>query len=61
LVGFPAGTTKYNSGYNTQNLVASLTMKFGAPPPAPGTSAAGAASSTTAADAPSLSRILRLG
>ena len=26
---------KYTSGYNTQNIVASLTMKFGAPPPAP--------------------------
>ena len=33
--GFPSGTTKYKSGYNSQNLVASLTMKFGAPPPAP--------------------------
>jgi OOP family OmpA-OmpF porin len=33
--GFPPGTTKYTSGYNTQNIVASLTMKFGAPPPAP--------------------------
>jgi OOP family OmpA-OmpF porin len=28
-------TVKYTSGYNTQNIVASLTMKFGAPPPAP--------------------------
>ena len=35
LSGFPGGTTKYKSGYNTNNLVASLTMKFGAPPPAP--------------------------
>ena len=26
---------KYTSGYNTQNIVASLTLKFGAPPPAP--------------------------
>src|SRR5271169_213812 len=26
---------KYTSGYNTQNIVASLTMKFGAPPPPP--------------------------
>ena len=33
--GFPPSTTKYTSGYNTQNIVASLTMKFGAPPPAP--------------------------
>jgi outer membrane protein OmpA-like peptidoglycan-associated protein len=33
--GFPPNTTKYTSGYNTQNIVASLTMKFGAPPPAP--------------------------
>jgi outer membrane protein OmpA-like peptidoglycan-associated protein len=33
--GLPPGTTKYKSGYNTQNIVASLTMKFGAPPPAP--------------------------
>ncbi len=33
----PFGFTgvKYTSGYNTQNIVASLTMKFGAPPPAP--------------------------
>jgi outer membrane protein OmpA-like peptidoglycan-associated protein len=33
--GFPSSTTKYTSGYSTQNIVASLTMKFGAPPPAP--------------------------
>jgi outer membrane protein OmpA-like peptidoglycan-associated protein len=33
--GFPPNTTRYTSGYNTQNIVASLTMKFGAPPPAP--------------------------
>jgi OOP family OmpA-OmpF porin len=33
--GFPPNTVKYTSGYNTQNIVASLTMKFGAPPPAP--------------------------
>ena len=33
--GFPPSTTRYRSGYNTQNIVASLTMKFGAPPPAP--------------------------
>src|SRR3984893_8463682 len=33
--GFPPHTTRYTSGYNTQNIVASLTMKFGAPPPAP--------------------------
>ena len=33
--GFPPSTTKYKTGYNTQNIVASLTMKFGAPPPAP--------------------------
>jgi OOP family OmpA-OmpF porin len=25
----------YNTGYNTQNIVASVTMKFGAPPPPP--------------------------
>jgi OmpA-OmpF porin, OOP family len=34
-IGFAPGLTKYKSGYNTQNIVASLTMKFGAPPPAP--------------------------
>ena len=28
-------STKYTSGYNTQNLVASLTLKFGAPPAPP--------------------------
>jgi outer membrane protein OmpA-like peptidoglycan-associated protein len=33
--GFPPSTVRYNSGYNTQNIVASLTMKFGAPPPPP--------------------------
>ncbi len=33
--GFAPGLVKYTSGYNTQNIVASLTMKFGAPPPAP--------------------------
>jgi len=33
--GFPAGTTRYKTGYSTQNIVASLTMKFGGPPPAP--------------------------
>ena len=33
--GFPSSLTKYKTGYNTQNIVASLTMKFGAPPPAP--------------------------
>jgi OmpA-OmpF porin, OOP family len=33
--GFPGSTVKYKSGYSTQNIVASLTMKFGAPPPAP--------------------------
>jgi outer membrane protein OmpA-like peptidoglycan-associated protein len=33
--GFPPRTTRYTSGYNTQNIVASLTMKFGAPPPPP--------------------------
>ena len=31
--GFPS--TRYKTGYSTQNIVASLTMKFGAPPPAP--------------------------
>jgi len=34
-VGFPPGTTRYKTGFQTQNIVASLTMKFGAPPPAP--------------------------
>ena len=29
------GLVKYKTGYNTHNIVASLTMKFGAPPPAP--------------------------
>src|SRR5215469_4817353 len=33
--GLPPSAVKYKSGYNTQNIVASLTMKFGAPPPAP--------------------------
>src|SRR5215467_480207 len=33
--GFPGSTTRYKTGYQTQNIVASLTMKFGAPPPAP--------------------------
>jgi len=33
--GFPPHTTSYKSGYNTQNIVASLTMKFGAPPAPP--------------------------
>jgi len=33
--GFPPNTTRYKSGYNTQNIVASLTMKFGAPPAPP--------------------------
>lgn len=28
------GGVRYKSGYNTQNIVASLTMMFGAPPPA---------------------------
>jgi OOP family OmpA-OmpF porin len=34
-VGFPPSTTKYKTGYSTQNIVASLTMKFGAPPAPP--------------------------
>jgi len=29
------GLVRYTTGYNTNNIVASLTMKFGAPPPAP--------------------------
>jgi len=33
--GFPSNAVRYKSGYSTQNIVASLTMKFGAPPPAP--------------------------
>ncbi len=33
--GLPQGSVRYQTGYNTQNIVASLTMKFGAPPPAP--------------------------
>jgi OmpA-OmpF porin, OOP family len=33
--GFPSNAVRYKSGYNTQNIVASLTMKFGPPPPAP--------------------------
>jgi outer membrane protein OmpA-like peptidoglycan-associated protein len=33
--GLPSSTVKYTSGYQTHNIVASLTMKFGAPPPAP--------------------------
>jgi outer membrane protein OmpA-like peptidoglycan-associated protein len=32
---FAPSLTRYKSGYNTSNIVASLTMKFGAPPPAP--------------------------
>jgi len=34
-VGFPPGTTKYKTGYQTQNILASLTMKFGVPPAPP--------------------------
>jgi outer membrane protein OmpA-like peptidoglycan-associated protein len=33
--GFPPNTTRYKSSYSTQNIVASLTMKFGAPPAPP--------------------------
>jgi len=33
--GFQGSFVKYTSGYNTQNIVASLTMKFGAPPAPP--------------------------
>jgi outer membrane protein OmpA-like peptidoglycan-associated protein len=33
--GFPPRTTRYTTGYNTHNIVASLTMKFGAPPAPP--------------------------
>jgi outer membrane protein OmpA-like peptidoglycan-associated protein len=33
--GFAANTTKYKTGYSTNNIVASLTMKFGAPPAPP--------------------------
>src|SRR5271168_1506658 len=33
--GLPANSVRYTSGYNTQNIVASLTFKFGAPPPPP--------------------------
>ena len=29
------GLVRYSTGYNTNKIVASLTMKFGAPPPAP--------------------------
>jgi outer membrane protein OmpA-like peptidoglycan-associated protein len=32
--GRPHGLISYNSGYNTHNVVASLTMRFGAPPAA---------------------------
>jgi OOP family OmpA-OmpF porin len=31
----PPNAVRYRSGYNTNNIVASLTMKFGAPPPPP--------------------------
>jgi outer membrane protein OmpA-like peptidoglycan-associated protein/opacity protein-like surface antigen len=34
-IGFPPRTTRYKSGYSTNNIVASLTMKFGAPPAPP--------------------------
>ena len=34
-VFFTPGRVTYRSGYNTNNIVASLTMKFGAPAPAP--------------------------
>jgi OOP family OmpA-OmpF porin len=34
-VGFPPGATKYTTGYQTHNILASLTMKFGAPPAPP--------------------------
>jgi OmpA-OmpF porin, OOP family len=33
--GLPPNAVKYKSGYSTQNIVASLTMKFGAPPAPP--------------------------
>jgi len=33
--GLPPNAVKYKTGYSTHNIVASLTMKFGAPPPAP--------------------------
>jgi len=33
--GFPPNTTRYRTGYSTQNLVASLTFKFGVPPAPP--------------------------
>jgi OOP family OmpA-OmpF porin len=33
--GFPPRTTRYTSGYSTNNIVASLTMKFGVPPAPP--------------------------
>jgi OmpA-OmpF porin, OOP family len=33
--GFPPNSVKYKSGYNTHNIVASLTMKFGVPPAPP--------------------------
>jgi outer membrane protein OmpA-like peptidoglycan-associated protein len=33
--GLPPNTTKYKTGYSTNNIVASLTMKFGAPPAPP--------------------------
>ena len=45
------------SRYQTQNILASLTMKFG-PPPAATADAAGAAAT---AGTPSVSRVLRLG
>src|SRR5215469_9886829 len=31
----PPNAVRFKQGYNTNNIVASLTMKFGAPPPAP--------------------------
>jgi OOP family OmpA-OmpF porin len=33
--GLPSNSVRYTTGYSTHNIVASLTMKFGAPPPAP--------------------------
>src|SRR5436190_15317685 len=33
--GLAPNAVKYRTGYSTHNIVASLTMKFGAPPPAP--------------------------
>ncbi len=64
---FPGGTagtnccvnTRFTSNYHTNNIVASVTMKFGAPPPAPPPPSASGPAAAAAAEG--LPRLLRLG